>query len=78
MKIGLKVGSNEFFNMSLILTWRVLGEGVYLDFAIPDYPTMFICSDRHDLKKTANHVLEVNEVKRIIREVSEYMGVKSE
>ena len=73
MKKGLRIENNFYINMDAIITWRVSNEGI----SIMTSSNRFLITTKEPELGAISHyfIVSVQEVKRIIKEINEYMGV---
>lgn len=77
MKKGLKIDNNFYLNMDAIITWRVSSEGISIMTSAKTENNHFLISTKEPELGTfpVYFIVSLQEMKRIIKEISEYMGV---
>lgn len=76
MKKGLKIENNFYLNMDSIITWRISSEGISIMTSIStENNRILITTKEPEIGSVSNYlIVSVQEVKRIIKDINEYMG----
>lgn len=77
MKKGLIIENNFYLNMDAIITWRVSSEGISIMTSANTEKNRFLITTKEPELGTfpLYFVVPIQEVKRIIKEINEYMGI---
>ena len=76
MKKGLRIENNFYLNMDSIITWRVSSEGISIMTSLnTENNRILITTKEPEIGSVSNYlIVSIPEVKRIIKELNEYMG----
>lgn len=77
MKKGLRIENNFYLNMDNIISWRVSSEGISIMTSAKTENNRFLITTKEPELGlwSLYYIVSPQEVKRIIKEVSEYMGI---
>ena len=75
MPRGLKIESNFYLNMDSIITWKINSEGINIVTSFTKNSRLLITTKEPGIGMTSPYVIvSIQELKRIIKELNEYMG----
>ncbi len=77
MRKGLRIENNFYLNMDAIITWRVSSEGISIMTSAKTENNRFLVTTKEPELGTfpLYFIVSIQEVKRIIKEINEYMDI---